>query len=143
MVRMTASNQTIRIVICVVVLFILMLCGILVAQLWITRDYAKTEGKIVDIYSAVDLGLQNGSRSTRYKYMRVEYEVDSVQYSTEYRINFKIGKHIGQSVNVYYNPQNPSVVRNRFLISSCILGICFCSLFLMLLLFAKCKTSKQ
>ena len=89
-----------------------------------TNDYIKTQGEIIDIEEQWTTdGDGDSSRSVFYT---IEFEVDGTTY---YNVTtgWKIfgGYYIGDTVDVYYNPENPKDVLHKKPVDILLSTVCY------------------
>lgn len=126
-VQATASPQSIHIVKVLCLIGIVVLLSIIVFTLIHTRKYVCVDANITEITKAINYGTENDSLSTKTTYIKFTYNVNGVEYRNQFRTFFVIGKSTGDNIKIWYNPQKPEVIRDRFLTEVCVEGILFLS----------------
>lgn len=74
-----------------------------------------------------DLGLTNDFKSTKYKYVEIKYD----NFTNKYRVWTFFMKDEGSSTTIYYSKDNPNLIRDKFKMTTTIIGTIFLFVFLL------------
>ena len=119
------NNKAIKVISIFCILGIIVLMFILFSEIYKTKDYIKSDAIITANIENTDLGLTNDSKSTKYKYVEVKYD----NYTNKYRVWTFLFKNEGTTTTVFYSKENPNLIRDKFLMTTTLLGIAFLSIF--------------
>lgn len=131
------NNKTIKVISTFCVLGIIVLMFVFFSEIYKTKDYIKADAIITANIENTDLGLTNHSKSTKYKYIEVKYD----NYTHKYRVWTFLMKGEGSSTTIYYSKDNPNLIRDKFKMTTTIMGIIFLSVFLLGINFTKNNSS--
>lgn len=131
------NNKSIKVISIFCILGIIVLMFIFFSEIYKTKDYIKTNAIITANIENTDLGLTNDSQATKYKYVEVKYD----NYINKYRVWTFLMKDKGSSTTIYYSKDNPNLIRDKFKMTTTIMGTIFLSLFLLGINFAKNTSS--
>lgn len=127
------NNKAIKVISIFCVLGIIVLMLIFFSEIYKTKDYIKADAIITANIENTDLGLTNDSKSTKYKYVEVKYG----NYTNKYRVWTFLLKNEGSTTTIYYSKDNPSLIRDKFKMTTTIMG----TIFLLGINLAKSNTS--
>lgn len=131
------NTKVIKVISIFCILGIIILMFIFFSEIYKTKDYIKTDAIITANIENTDLGLTNNSKSTKYKYVEVKYD----NYTNKYRVWTFLMKDEGSSTTIYYSKDNPNLIRDKFKMTTTIMGTIFLSVFLLGINFAKNNSS--
>lgn len=131
------NNKAIKVISIFCVLGIIILIFIFFSEIYKTKDYIKADAIITANIENTDLGLTNDSKSTKYKYVEVKYG----NYTNKYRVWTFLMKGEGSSTTIYYSKDNPNLIRDKFKMTTTIIGTIFLSVFLLGINLAQSNTS--
>ena len=95
-----------------------------------TSDYKQVKGVVTDVSKDTSYTNYSSQQYSRVWRIKFTYTVDSQEFLNESRIMFPGIYRKNQEINVYYDPTDPQVIRDRFVVElTTVLGI-FCILFL-------------
>lgn len=121
------NTKAIKVISIFCILGIIILMFIFFSEIYKTKDYIKTDAIITANIENTDLGLTNNSKSTKYKYVEVKYG----NYTNKYRVWTFLMKGEGSSTTIYYSKDNPDLIRDKFKMTTTIMGTIFLSVFLL------------
>lgn len=102
--------------------FLLVIVGTVVAEYIRTMNYEQTQATIHSVDTKrVSNKTNQGTKTSIITVVSLYYDVGSHRYDGGYRTFFGFMNSEGSKVKVYYSPEDPSELRNAFLIES---GIC-------------------
>lgn len=131
-VTVNVSKKTLLIVGLCCVIGILILTVIPILEIQKTKNYTKVQAVITSSETHLDYGTTNdASKTSIIKMITCRYQVDEKEYKHEFRTFSRLGKKAGSSCTIYYNPEHPEKVRDKFLTECCIFGIGICAVFLL------------
>ncbi len=107
-------------------------------EIYKTKDYIKTVAIITANVEDIDYNPDNSS-TTIYKYVEVRYG----NYTNKYRVWTFFMKDKGSTTTIYYSSNNPYLIRDKFKMTTSILGIIFFSIFLLTINFCKKHSSSE
>lgn len=131
------NNKAIKVISIFCILGIIVLMFIFFSEIYKTKDYIKTNAIITANIENTDLGLTNDSKATKYKYVEVKYD----NYINKYRVWTFLMKDKGSSTTIYYSKDNPNLIRDKFKMTTTIIGTIFLSVFLLGINLAKNTSS--
>jgi len=125
--KVYASEKTLKLIgaFCAVLLVVvLMIAG---TELISERSFVRTKGTVIATNRVVDLGINNGTRTTVMKTYTCEYQSDGVKHECTFRTLLPVLHRKGSSTVIAYDPVQPSIVRDKFKMECCVLiGAFFC-----------------
>ena len=131
------NNKAIKVISIFCILLIIVLIAIFFSEIYKTKDYIKADAIITANIENTDLGLTNDSKSTKYKYVEVNYD----NFTNKYRVWTFLMKGEGSSTTIYYSKDNPNLIRDKFKMTTTIMGTIFLSVFLLGINLAKNSSS--
>lgn len=123
--KIIVKNKSIKIILIIGLIGILALFTLYFLEIYRTKNYIKTEAVIIENIIRQDYGTTNNSKSTKYKYIKVKYD----EYTIEYRVWSFLFKKEGTSTVIYYNKDDPYKIRDKFKMSTLLMGFVFLSVF--------------
>lgn len=96
------------------ILFIIFL-GEMLDLFYKAKDFVRVDANVVGLEYRSD-DTQDGG-TTNYQNLILTYNYDNKEYSGEYRIFSKSSKKRKDSIKIYINPNDPSEIRNDYMIS--------------------------
>lgn len=121
------NNKAIKVISIFCILGIIILMFIFFSEIYKTKDYIKADAIITANIENTDLGLTNHYKPTKNKYVEVKYD----NYTNKYRVWTFFMKGEGSSTTIYYSKDNPNLIRDKFKMTTTIMGTIFLSIFLL------------
>lgn len=119
------NNSVKKIVSIICILGIVILLFTYFHEIYRTRDYIKTNAVITSNIENIDYGQIDNSQTNKYKYVEVKYD----NYINKYRVWTFLFNKEGTTTTVFYSKENPKLIRDKFKMTTALLGIVFLSIF--------------
>lgn len=119
------NNSVKKIISIICILGIVILLFTYFHEIYRTRDYIKTNAVITSNIENIDYGEIDNSQTTKYKYVEVKYD----NYINKYRVWTFLFNKEGTTTTVFYSKENPKLIRDKFKMTTALLGIVFLSIF--------------
>lgn len=119
------NNSVKKIISIICILGIVILLFTYFHEIYRTRDYIKTNAVITSNIENIDYGQIDNSQTNKYKYVEVKYD----NYINKYRVWTFLFNKEGTTTTVFYSKENPKLIRNKFKMTTALLGIVFLSIF--------------
>lgn len=121
------NNKAIKVISMFCILVIVVLMVIFFSEIYKTKDYIKANAIITANIEDIDLGNDYSETITKYKYVEVKYG----NYTNKYHVWTFLMKGEGSSTTIYYSKDNPNLIRDKFKMTTTIMGTIFLSVFLL------------
>ncbi len=119
------NNSVKKIISIICILGIVILLFTYFHEIYRTRDYIKTNAVITSNIENIDYGQIDNSQTNKYKYVEVKYD----NYINKYRVWTFLFNKEGTTTTVFYSKENPKLIRDKFKMTTALLGIVFLSIF--------------
>ena len=119
------NNSVKKIISIICILGIVILLFTYFHEIYRTRDYIKTNAVITSNIENIYYGQIDNSRTNKYKYVEVKYD----NYINKYRVWTFLFNKEGTTTTVFYSKENPKLIRDKFKMTTALLGIVFLSIF--------------
>lgn len=128
------TNKAVPIVLTCCTIVLITLVIIVISNLIQIAKYHKVKAYISSINTEIYAGAGD-SQTSKAHFVTYNFTYDGKPYEVTQQVFMKVGKHVGDAVTLRCNPDNPTQIANMLLIKSCIAGICFLSLFIIIVFF--------
>lgn len=119
------NNSVKKIISIICILGIVILLFTYFHEIYRTRDYIKTNAVITSNIENIYYGQIDNSQTNKYKYVEVKYD----NYINKYRVWTFLFNKEGTTTTVFYSKENPKLIRDKFKMTTALLGIVFLSIF--------------
>lgn len=119
------NNSVKKIISIICILGIVILLFTYFHEIYRTRDYIKTNAVITSNIENIDYGQIDNSQTNKYKYVEVKYD----NYINKYRVWTFLFNKEGTTTTVFYSKENPKLIRDKFKMTTALIGIVFLSIF--------------
>ena len=119
------NNSVKKIISIICILGIVILLFTYFHEIYRTRDYIKTNAVITSNIENINYGQIDNSQTNKYKYVEVKYD----NYINKYRVWTFLFNKEGTTTTVFYSKENPKLIRDKFKMTTALLGIVFLSIF--------------
>lgn len=119
------NNSVKKIISIICILGIVILLFTYFHEIYRTRDYIKTNAVITSNIENIDYGQIDNSQTNKYKYVEVKYD----NYINKYRVWTFLFNKEGTTTTVFYSKENPKLIRDKFKMTTALLGIVSLSIF--------------
>lgn len=131
------NNNTKKIISIICILGIILSLFIYLYEIYKTKDYVKTTATITSNYKKLIYPPDSQSNIEKYKFVEVKYD----GHINTYRVWTFLFNKEGSNTTIYYSKEDPKLIRNKFKMTTSLLGIAFLTIFLALINSSKFKST--